>query len=203
LTVADRRKNVALLRYKRRGMATVAKLQAALDKAGFGAGGYGLIVTPNSSPATEPAAIVDASYQLTAHEIGDGSGACAGNANAYAGQRGGYYLVNGDSYVLSPAYPQAGQICARAFDGSDSKSGEECAGRYTAYTLYENEYASPGAALWSLIFFVGGTVSRNSNGSISAVSAVQIPAARRQELHRLILRIKPVAMWAAMIIQYI
>ncbi|MBU1080898.1 MAG: phage tail protein [Spirochaetes bacterium] len=202
LTEKDRRANLALVRYKRRSLGTVAKLQRALDRAGFGAGGYGLIVTPNASPATDPAPIVDNSYQLTAHAIGDESGAVAGNMGAYAARRGGYYLVNGDSYAARPEYPQAGQICARAFDGTDTLSGKECAGHYTGYALYENEYASPGAALWPLVFFVGGIVARNADGSIAAVSPVTIPATRRQELHRLILRIKPMGIWAAMIIQY-
>jgi hypothetical protein len=203
LTEHDRRATLATVRYKRGGLATVRKLQAALDKAGFGAGGYGLIVTPNASPPTDPAAIVNASYSLVAHEIGDGSGACAGNAKAYASKNyGGYYLVNGDTYQDRPVYPQAGQICARAFDGSDSKSGLECAGYYTSYALYSNEWPSPPAGYWGLIFFVGGTVSRNVDGSISAVSTVTVPFERRQELHRIILRIKPEGIWAAMIVQY-
>ncbi len=203
LSLTDRRKNLSILRYKRHDLATVAKLQRALDKAGFGAAGYGLTVTQNGSPATDPASIIDASYQMVAHAIGDGSPAVAGNTAAYAGQRGGYYLVNGDRYQSRPLYPQAGMICARAFDGSDSRSGEESAGHYSEYTLYENEYSSPPAGYWSLIVFLGGTVARNANGSVAAISAVPIPSARRQELHRLILRVLPLGIWAGIIVQYI
>lgn len=202
LTEKDRRANVAVAKYRKRELATVSKLQRALDMAGFGASGYGLIVTANGSPATDPAAIVDNAYQLTAHAIGDGSGSCAGNARAYAAKRGGYYLVNGDTYSLAPNYPQAGQICARAFDGSDTKSPTEAAGYYSTYTLYTSEYPSPPAGFWPLIPFVGGTAARNLDGSIAAISTVWIPAARRQELHRLILRIKPLGIWVAMIVQY-
>jgi hypothetical protein len=154
---------------------------------------------PWHAPA-DPSAIVDDAYQLTAHAIGEGM--YAGNASAYAAKRGGYYLVNGDQYVLEPSYPQAGHICARAFDGSDSLSGQQCAGRYTSYSQYSNEYASPPSVYWSLIFFVGGAVARNTNGSVAAVSTIWIPAHRRQELHRLILRYKPLGIWAAMIVQY-
>jgi hypothetical protein len=46
-------------------------------------------------------------------------------------------------------------------------------------------------------------VTRNTDDVIVDIASVQIPAARRQELNRIILRIKPVAMWAAMLIQYI
>jgi hypothetical protein len=200
LSEPDRRKNLAVLRYKRRKLTSVARLQDALDRAGFGTGGFGLIVTPNASPATDPASIVDNAYQLTAHEIGEGMS--AGNSSAYAAKRGGYYLVNGDKYILEPVYPQAGQICARAFDGSDSLSGEGCAGHYNSYTQYTNEHTTPPEGYWPLIFFVGGVVARNENGSIAAVSTVWIPSHRRQELHRLALRYKPLGTWAAMIVQY-
>lgn len=202
LSITDRRNNLALIRYKRKKLATPEKLQKALDKAGFGTGGYGLQVTANASPATDPSAIVDKAYQLVAHAVSDGTNSVAGNSLSYAGIRGGYYLVNGDNYMLSPLYPQSGLICARAFDGSDAKSGIQCAGYYSSYTEYANEHVSPPSGYWPLIFFVGGQVSRNGDGSIASISHVAIPAARRQELHRLILRIKPLGIWAAMIIQY-
>jgi hypothetical protein len=200
LSESDRRKNLAVLRYKKHKLTSVARLQDALDRAGFGVGGFGLIVTPNASPATDPGSIVDNAYQLTAHAIGEGMS--AGNANAYAAKRGGYYLVNGDKYTLEPVYPQAGEICARAFNGSDALSGEGCAGHYNSYTQYSNEHATLPEGYWPLIFFLGGTVARNMNGSIAAVSTICIPSHRRQELHRLVLRYKPLGMWAAMIVQY-
>jgi hypothetical protein len=197
----DRRAAVAVVRYKRRSLATIRKLQAVLDKAGFGAGGYGLVVTPNSSPPADPQGIIGA-FQLTAHEVGDGSGACAGNGGAYAAQRSGYLLVNGDSYQSRPIYPQAGTFCARAFDGSDTESPKTRAGYYTSYSLFSDTYASPPEGYWPLIFFVGGTAYRNPDGSISGISTAWVPFERRQELHRLILRIKPEGMWAGMCVQY-
>lgn len=202
LTEADRRAVVAAIKYKKGKLASAARLQKALDLAGFGSGGYGLIVTPNGSPASDPAAIVTTSYQLTAHAMGDGSGSCAGNAGAYAAQRAGYFLVNGDIYVLAPNYPGAGNICARAFDGSDSNSGVQCAGFYTTYSQYANQYTVPVAAYWPLIFFVGGYVTRNGDGSIASVARVTIPARRRQDLHRIILQNKPLGIWAGMCVQY-
>ena len=202
LSEADRRAQVAAVKYKRSRLATAARLQRALDLAGFGAGGYGLIVTPNSSPPADPAAIVTASYQLTAHAMGDGSGSVAGTAGAYAAQRAGYYLVNGDTYVLTPNYPGAGQICARAFDGSDSLSGQQSAGYYSSYTQFTNPYASPAQAYWPLIFFVGGVVTRNGDGSIASIARVTIPARRRQDLHRIILQNKPLGIWAGMCVQF-
>jgi hypothetical protein len=121
LTEKERRLSLAAVRYKRRSLGTAQKLQRTLDIAGFGYGGYGLIVTPNASPATDPSTMVDASYVMTAHEFP--SVFCAGNTDvAYAGFGGGYYLVSGDYFTTRPLYLQAGQICARAFDGSDERS---------------------------------------------------------------------------------
>jgi hypothetical protein len=202
LTGKDRRESLAAIRYKVNSLATIAKLQRALDKSGFGTGGYGLVVTPNSSPAADPTNITDVSYALTAHDFP--SIYCAGNAVAYAGYGGGYYLVNGDHPILRPVYPQAGMICARAFDGSDSQSGKECAGYYDGYMDMAVKYTTPAdPKYWSMIFFVGGAVTRNPDGSIASVASVTVPAVRRQELHRLILRIKPVGIWAAMMINFV
>lgn len=200
LTISERRAALAVVRYRKKRLTTVSRLQAALDSAGFGAKGYGCTVIPNASPATDPAAIIDASYELTAHALAEAMS--AGTTNAYAAKRGGYYLVNGDKYTLEPVYPQAGLICARSFDGSDSLSGKECSGYYTSYTQYTNEYASPPEGYWPLIFFIGGTVSRNDDGSVASISTVWVPSHRRQELHRLILRYKPLGIWAGMVVQY-
>jgi hypothetical protein len=200
LTEKERRLSLAAVRYKRRSLGTAQKLQRALDMAGFGYGGYWLIVTPNASPATDPSTMVDASYVMTFPSI-----FCAGNTDvAYAGFGGGYYLVSGDYFTTRPLYPQAGQICARAFDGSDERSGLECAGHYneTVTTDETLAYKTPPPEYWGLIFFVGGSVARNPDGRIASVANVDVPAGRRQELHRLILRVKPLGVWAAMIVRY-
>jgi hypothetical protein len=93
----DRRAELAVERYGGRRLALVVRLQAALDRAGFGSGGYGLIVTPNATPAIDPGSIIGDSFALSAHDFPIRH--CAGNAIAYAGQAGGgYYLVSGDRF---------------------------------------------------------------------------------------------------------
>ncbi|MFP3041903.1 hypothetical protein LQZ19_08780 [Treponema primitia] len=202
LSEKDRREALAAVRYKRASLGTAPKLQMALDKAGFGQGGYGLVVTQNESPAINPGPLVDTSYSLTAHDFP--SAACAGNETAHAGYGGGYYLVNGDRRIFRPLYPQAGQICARAFDGSDELSGKQCAGYYTKYIDIETTWPTPDNPIyWPLIFFVGGRVTRNEDGSIASVPVVAVPQNRRQELHRLILRVKPLGIWAAMLCRFV
>jgi hypothetical protein len=210
LAEKDRREALAAVRYKIASLATVAKLQRYLDKAGFGRGGYGLIVTNNGSPAVNPIQEpgVEYSHRLSAHEFPSvyaaGTAiAFAGMQAAFIGQGGVYYLVNRVQLTSRPLYPQAGQICARAFDGSDEQSGRECAGYYKVYHDVAQKYtATDNPLYWPFAFFVGGEVDRNPDGSIAYVHVVTVPASRREELHKLILRIKPLGTWAAMMISY-
>jgi hypothetical protein len=215
LTEAKRREILAGVVYRKSKLSTVKKLQDALDITGFGAGGYGLIVTPNNK-ITDPASIVSSVFQTTAHEFGaEGIKQCAGNISAFCSIQSGYFLGNGDRQVSEPSYLCAGTgICCRVFDGSDSKSGTECAGYYTEYSQNESEYSQneseysvPTSDYWGLIFFVGGEAGYFTTpeklGQIEYIKPVDIPSYLRGELHRIILRIKPLGIWAGMIIRYI
>jgi hypothetical protein len=106
--------------------------------------------------------------------------------------------VEGDRFNGRPAYPGAGTgMTALAFP---SKS---CAGYYNGYAGYENEYTAPiPKPFWTFVFFVGGTATRNEDGSLASVGTVSVPVNRRQELHRLILRAKPLWSWAGMLAVY-
>jgi hypothetical protein len=193
---SDRREALAVIRYSPRPSPRVGSLQNSLDKAGFGANGYGLTITPNGSPASDPHPIVNDNFLLTAHEYPSRYG--AGTASAYAAERGGYYLVNGDRFNSRPVYPQAGNMAAREFPSSS------CAGYYEGYAGYENEYtAAIPEEYWPFVFFCGGTVTRNEDGSIASVATVNVPISRRQELHRIILRQKPLHSWAGMLVNYV
>jgi hypothetical protein len=194
---SDRREKLAVVRYSPRPLSRVAVLQAALDKAGFGISGYGLVVTPNGSPAADPWYIIDENFVLTAHEFP--SVYAAGTVTAYAGERGGYYLVNSDIFDARPTYPGAGtDMVARDFP---SKS---CAGYYEGFSGPENEYTAPiPEPYWPFVAFAGGTVTRNADGSIASVATVTVPIGRRQELHRLILRLKPLHAWIGMCVVYV
>jgi hypothetical protein len=192
----DRRNNLSIIRYRPRASSRVKSLQDALDKSGFGSNGYGLTVTPNGSPAIDPHLIINENFILTAHEFP--SIYAAGTSAAYAGELGGYYLVNGDRFNSRPVYPAAGAgMAARDFP---SKS---CAGYYEGYLGYENEYTAPiPQPCWPFVFFLGGTVTRAEDGSITSIATVPIPITRRHELHKIILRAKPLHSWACMVVAY-
>jgi hypothetical protein len=192
----DRRKGLSIIRYHPRSSPRVRDLQEALDKAGFGVNGYGLLVTPNGTPAINPQFIINENFVLTAHEFPSMS--AAGTPIAYAGELGGYYLVNGDRFNSRPIYPGAGMGMAAL--GFPSKS---CAGYYEGYQGYENEYVAPiPPVYWPFVVFLGGTVTRNPDGSVASVATVSVPIDRRQDLHRLILRVKPLHAWAGMMVVY-
>jgi len=71
-------------------------MQTALNRAGFGFGGYGLIVTHNASPATEPET-AGTTFAMTANEFP--SIYCAGNEAAYCGLfDAGYFLASGNDF---------------------------------------------------------------------------------------------------------
>jgi hypothetical protein len=159
----ERRMSLAAIRYRKHRYKSLQKLQYILNVAGFGYGGYGLIVTQNSPPVN-PSNIMF-SYKMTAHEFP--SIYCAGNRVANCSEKSkGYYLV------------------AEIIEGA------------------EEIYQTPPEAYWPLVFFVGGSVSRDYDGNIEHINFVEVPAYRKQELHRLILRTVSLGIWAALFIEY-
>lgn len=56
---------------------------------------------------------------------------------------------------------------------------------------------------WPLVFFVGGDVTRDGSGAITAIAEADVLASRREELKRLILKLKPMHSWAGLMIRYI
>ena len=172
-----RRKTLAAIRYKNNQIATDDKLQRALDLAGFGSGGDGVKVVRNESPAIDPGDYIG--YQ---------------NKN--------YYLANSDNYSVKLQVAQAGQICARNPNGSDWRSGIESAGYYNENDEQYIRHPTPPQEYWPLVFFVCGGAERGEGGMIVSLSQAIVPKSRRQELNRIVLSIKPVAIWAAMLITY-
>ena len=161
LTEAQRRKYLVPIRYKRQTLSTDQKLQYALDKAGFGYGGYGLKVTTNSPPVDPE--LIGWYYTMQAHPWP--SIYCAGNPNVgYCGYYNlRYYLASGGEETLE----------------------------------------TPPESHWPLLFFVGGTPVRTYSGEIKRITIVDIPKSRKQELHRIILRIKPLGIWCALLVRYV
>lgn len=76
----------------------------------------------------------------------------------------------------------------------------------TEYSLTQiNDYIKDQVLRWwSMIFFVGGEVTRDPvSNKIVAIEFVNVPIQNRKALHQLILKYKPLHSWAALAINYI
>lgn len=56
---------------------------------------------------------------------------------------------------------------------------------------------------WPLIFFVGGAATRNGAGELTAIETANVPASRRAELVRLIVKYKGMHAWAGLLVKYV
>ena len=155
------------IRYKNKSIPTCNKLQHALNVAGFGEGGYGVVVVENENPAINP---------------GD--------------------YINPVNNEVSLKKSQAGSICARNPDGSDWKAWQECAGYNSESNETYNKYSDPPCEYWPMVFFICAGVTRNEDGNIISISPARVTAVLRQRLNRIVLRIKPEGIWAAMIVDF-
>jgi len=163
-------------------------LEIALQKAGFD------VQVHVNSPAIDPATILFGDFQMVA----GGGAAFAGNQDAFAGIGGGELLVNGEIFTQSPAYEMqaAGSI---AFAGNS----KAIAGYFNSFNKDVVEYPVPtDPDAWPFIFFVGGDATRNVSGELTEVKAADVPTEREAEFKRLILSIKGMHSWAALIINY-
>ena len=115
LTDAQRRATLALAKYARRRPSTISNLQDALDRAGLGAGGYGLNVYAND-PAVDPGQFTQYAF-IT--QSGQDTARCGyvptgGSAiSAICGVNGGLWVVNGDVFIPTPNYLSCGDTAMR------------------------------------------------------------------------------------------
>lgn len=189
-TDAERRERLAATMFMRSEMPTYDQLQSLLDIAGFN------VFVHVNSPAIDPDIYLTQNFQITA---GD-TFAIAGDPQAYAGQVGGELLVNGELYEQSPNYYI---LCGEA----DAQCGEAdaLAGQFASIDLALIEYEVPAdAGYWPLIFFVGGAATRDPvTGAITDIEIAPVPIERRLEFRRIILKLKPMFSWGALIVVYV
>jgi hypothetical protein len=165
---------------------TATDLQDALDAAGFD------LQVHKNNPPVDPAIFLTQNFQMVA----GGVDSVAGNENAFAGLLGGYLLVNGPTYLQTPAYDmQAGGL------NSVSGNAEAVAGHFLRLQKNAIEYTIPvDPNNWGYVFYVGGDATRNVSGELTKIEQGLVPTERINELETIILSIKPLFSWAAMII---
>lgn len=204
MTLAQRQAVLAAAKFQRNQGGTAAALQAALDLAGFGAGGSGLKVFGNSGGA-DPRNYVNGIPYLQAGATTAGY-AQAGGGHAFAGISGGggTLVVNGYQYGVNvPAYFGAGMTGVSGYGYAGNNLA--FSGYYTQLGLgyYAVTYPVPAdSGYWPLFFFLAPSAT-GYPGTITAMTYAQIPALRQQELLALICRYKPIHTWAIIMANWI
>jgi hypothetical protein len=195
-TEAERRERLAVVMYQRGALPTYEFLQGKLRAAGFD-----VYVYPNS-PAVDPRIFLNEAFNMVCGDLlPGGNDAQCGEAEAICAKSGGELLVNGDLMENRIDYLV---ICDEAL----AQCGEATAlaGNFSGYVAepVETAYEVPAdSGYWPLVFFVGGQATFDPvTGEITDIIIASIPQARRTEFRRIILQLKPMFSWAALICVY-
>jgi len=226
LTEAQRRQNVANKKFKK-ASGTLWALQEALDLAGFGQSGYGLMVYDNNGGAN-PNDFVTGEWRMYAGATG--LPIYAGNSGAFASFIGGTaeLIVNGPQFTAAPEYWGCGMA---VYTGNTIAN----CGYYLKLAYTPIDYPIPiDSGYWPLFFFIGRNptyitpdssfvitsrgnnvvtsrgnlvTTNGGNGTsipyINTIESPDVPADRHAELVELILRWKPVFTWGLLFANYI
>lgn len=185
LTDAARRANLDLKKNQSNGVGSDEDLEAVLQAAGFS------VFVHSNDPAIDPEIFANY-FLLTA----GAENAHAGEPDAVAEVFNASLLVNGRFVFTVPQYLLiAGE--------DESRAGEsESVAELTGSTENEFMYQVPSNPDdWPYVFFVGGPAVRDVGGEILQIDIADIPADRMAEFERIILSIKPVTTWAALLIE--
>lgn len=185
----DRRMNLDT-NWKAKGGQAAGYIQSVLNNSGFD-----VLVHENNPPADPDVFLNSIPFMVCG-----GLAAYAGNDLAFAGKTGGDLLVNGPVLSSIPLYlsicGQTEMVCGNdiAKSGYFLKFG-------TKDKIYE---ITDDPDLWGAFFFIGGEATRNATThELEFIEKVDIPAERKNEFLRLILKIKPAQTWAGLLINYV
>ena len=196
-TESERRQRLASVMFRRTTLPTHTELESQIAAAGF----EGIFVHPNS-PAVDPNLFIGRNFNMTCGDLlPGGNDAQCGEPEAYCAQVGGELLVNGDIYRQQPNYTC---LCSldNIFGGAQcGEAGASC-GEYDGVTMFPMVYEVPtDPGYWPMLFFVGGPATRNPvTGALTSIKIATVAIERKDEFRRLILRYKPMAAWAALIL---
>lgn len=192
-TENDRRSRLHSVMFRKNRLPTYDILEEKLQNAGFD------VQVHVNDPTVDPAIFLDQDFQMTCGDLlPGGNDAQCGEAEAYCGRIGGELLVNGDQFEQSPNYTI---LCDEAL--AQCGETDAYAGQFDSISLSDIEYEIPtDSGYWPLIFFVGGDATKNASGELTEIEIARIPAERRTEFRRIILKYKPMFSWAGLIVVY-
>jgi hypothetical protein len=194
-TTAERRDILAAFMFRRGELPTYDTLQDRLIAAGFTDARVHV-----NSPTVDPATFILQAFMMTCEDLlPGGNDPQCGEPEAMCASLGGELLVNGEIFTQAPNY-------TIQCDETLAECGEPLAtaGEFDGVTLTPIEYEIPVVAgYWPLIFFVGGDATRDPvTDAITDIDTLTVPAARRLEFRRIILKYKPMHSWAALVVAY-
>jgi hypothetical protein len=191
LTEQQRREQLAALVYATRGTGSLDDLQDQLHAAGF----TNLFVYDNS-PAVDTNIFVKQRSDVVCASPPEAF--CADPPEFFASAYdGGEYVVNGDIFEQSVAFESN---CADPNEVFCASPPEYFCGDTLAV---KDAIVYNPTTNFNLIFFVGGAVTRDpGTGEIINIETVPIPETQRLSLRRIILRVKPLQTWGALIVNF-
>jgi hypothetical protein len=193
-TIAERRDRLASVMFNKNRLPTYDELESKLIEAGFD------VFVHANDPAVDPAIFLDQAFQMTAGDtLPGGNDAQCGEPEAYCGRVGGELVVNGEQFEQLPNYTvQCGETLSQCGEA------DALAGQFDSITLIPILYEIPTeSGYWSLIFFVGGPATRDPiTGALTEIEIAEIPAERRLEFRRVILKYKPMFSWGGLVVVY-
>jgi len=131
--------------------------------------------------------------------IAKGVNAYAGRSDAFAGRTGGELLVNGPILTNAPLYLS---VCGNP---------NQCCGNDLACCQYFEKIKTTDKIYqitddpdyWGYFFFIGGEATRDPiTFELLTITNAIIPAQRKEEFKRLILKLKPAQSWVGLIVSY-
>lgn len=183
-----RRMVLAQKMFTRDQRGTIDEMRAALTSAGFN------VYVWANDPAVDPAPFLIQEFTMTC----GADNAYCGEPSAVCGNIGGELLVNGPLYTQVPAI---GMCCGS--EVAFCLEPEAVAGFYDSLRLIPYVYEIPtDPGDWPFIFYVGGLATFNIDGEIIDITQVNIPIYREFEFKEIILRLKPMHSWAALIVSF-
>lgn len=164
-------------------------LQEVLNNAGFD------VQVHENNPPVDPDLFLNSVPVMVA----GGPAAYAGNDQAFAGKTGGFLLVNGPTLTNIPIYKSVAGAVNMVAGNQFAKAGQ-----FEKFGTQDKIYQIPDDPdLWGGFFFIGGDATRNINNELETIENVDIPASRKNEFIRLILKIKPAQSWGGLMVNYV
>jgi hypothetical protein len=194
LTEAERRARLLAAKTDKNSDGSSDFLQQKLRDAGFTD-----IYVHINNPPVDPSIFVFKSFLAF---CGFSTSLCGHEDALMAGTSGGELIVNGEYFNFIREH-------LVQFDQTTSLCGHENAlmGGYNIkkdavddIDIFEIPASS---GYWGMIFFVGGTATRDVGGELLTIDKVEIPVARREEIRRLILKYKPLGTWCGLIADFV